>query len=80
MDKAHRFRQYVLPVFYRRYFKRFFASFEQFKSEHSEDICIALGLQFYYDDFSLTLKKKGGGMYMSVVNMATHTANNKRYR
>ena len=39
-----------------------------------------LAIHLFYDDFGITLKKKCGGLYVSVANTDLETMHNKEFR
>jgi len=41
---------------------------------------VPLAIHFYVDDFGVTLKRKAGGMYISVANITWDAMNNKDFR
>lgn len=63
-----------------RWFQRFFLEFEAFASQcPNSDLAVCLAIHLYYDDFGATLKKKCGGLYVSVANTDVQTMHNKEF-
>ena len=63
-----------------RWFQRFFLDYEAFKLAHPEDYVVPVAVHLYVDDFGVTLKRKAGGMYVSIANTAFHITNRKDFR
>jgi hypothetical protein len=43
-------------------------------------IFLPIALQFFFDDFSITLKKKAGGLYVAIANLPSDLKSQEFYR